>query len=83
MASTTALLLALVALPAAAASLSEPLGRGGGMPGDVLCQSKLLAYKFASTIQPERDAAGMAVIGEATLSSPPGCVWLPGCPERS
>ena len=32
------------------------------MPGDVACNAKILAYEFAVSVQPERDAAGLAVI---------------------
>ena len=59
MAPSSAFLIVLAALPVAAASRRQ----ANNMPGDVLCQSKLLAYKFAQKIQPERDASGLAVIG--------------------
>ena len=36
------------------------------MPSDLACNSKLLAYDFAVSLQPERDAAGLAVIALGT-----------------
>lgn len=35
---------------------------GPPIPGDVACNAKLLAYEFAVSLQPERDARGLAVI---------------------
>lgn len=33
---------------------------GPPIPGDVACNAKLLAYEFAVSLQPERDARGLA-----------------------
>ena len=50
-------------LLAAALALPHTIrARGTGMPGNLTCNSKLLAYQFASILQPERDSGGMAAI---------------------
>ena len=41
------------------------------MPGDVACNAKILAYEFAVSVQPERDAAGLAVIASGMYSTLP------------
>ena len=60
-------LLSILAVVASAASVEST-----GIPGDVLCNSKVLAYEFAAKLMPERASDGGLAPVAAGLGVDPG-----------